>query len=206
MQKGLVWIIVLVVVVGGFFIFRGGEKAGVDDVSRDLGEPIGNGVVDTAGDGGPAEPVDISGVVWLNAELRDVNSGETFTIRGIGPDEGKKVLLESMAVWCPVCTRQQREIRKLHDEGNEIVSVSLDTDPNEDEARLRSHTDKNGFTWRYAISPSDVTRSLIDDFDPSIINAPSAPMVLVCEDGSWRRLPNGVKSISTLRQEIERGC
>lgn len=142
---------------------------------------------------------------WINTELKDVKTGETFKISDF---RGKPVLLESFAVWCPVCTKQQKEIKKLHDEVRDsIVSISLDTDPNEDESKILSHVNENGFDWYYAVSPIEMTQSLIDEFGNSIINAPSAPMILICEDGSYRKLGGlGVRDPSILKEEIERGC
>ena len=142
---------------------------------------------------------------WINSELRDVKTGETFKISDF---EGKPVLLESFAVWCPTCTKQQKEVKKLHEElGDSIVSVSLDTDPNEDESKILAHINENGFEWYYAVSPIEMTQALMSDFGNSIINAPSAPMVLVCKDGSYRKLGGtGARGVDRLKEEIARGC
>jgi len=138
--------------------------------------------------------------IWMNFELTNVNTGETFTISELND---KPILLESFAVWCPTCTKQQNEIKKLHEEvGDSFVSISIDTDPNEDEARILQHTQSNGFNWHYAVAPSDLTRSLIDEFGVGIINAPSAPVILICEDGSFRQLGSGVKKVPELQEAI----
>jgi len=144
-------------------------------------------------------------VPWINSELKDVRTGETFKISDF---EGKPVLLESFAVWCPTCTKQQKEVKKLHEElGDSIVSVSLDTDPNEDESKILAHINENGFEWYYAVSPIEMTQALMSDFGNSIINAPSAPMVLVCKDGSYRKLGGtGARGVDRLKEEIARGC
>ena len=141
-----------------------------------------------------------SNVKWQDVPLTDVNTGTTFKISDF---KGKPVLLESFAVWCPTCTKQQRKIKELHQEvGDTVVSVSLDTDPNEDADKVKSHTTENGFDWRYAISPKELTQSLIDEFSINVVNAPSARIVLVCEDGSSRFLPGGVKSVEDLKEEM----
>ena len=49
-----------------------------------------------------AEPA----VAWLATELTDVATGETFTLAEFA---GTPVLLESFAVWCPICTNQQKQ-------------------------------------------------------------------------------------------------
>ena len=88
-----------------------------------------------------------------------------------------------------------------------MVSISLDMDPNEDESKILNHIQENGFDWYYAVSPVEMTKSLIGEFGNSIINAPSAPIILVCEDGNYRKLEGfGVRNVDKLKEEIERGC
>ena len=139
---------------------------------------------------------------WANVELEDVRTGESFKISDF---EGKPILLESFAVWCPTCTSQQREIKKLHDEiGNDIVSISLDTDPNEDTSKVLEHLDRNGFDWYYAVVSADTTRALIDDFGQGFVNAPQAPVVLINTNGQARKLDNGLKRVEELKSEIDK--
>lgn len=140
---------------------------------------------------------------WKHVELTDVRSGETFTIS----EFDRPVLIESFAVWCPTCTRQQKETKTLHEQvGDDIVSVSVDTDPNEDAAKVRDHIQRHGFDWRYVVAPPEFTQSLIDDFGRSVVNAPLVPMIVVCPDGTTERLPDGVKPASTLQAEVETRC
>jgi thiol-disulfide isomerase/thioredoxin len=141
---------------------------------------------------------------WRDAELTDTLSGETFRISDF---KGKPVLLESFAVWCPVCLQQQKEIKKLKEsDGDAIIHISLDTDPNEDAAAVIAHAGRNGLDWYFAISPTSLTEILIDEFGFSFVNAPSAPVVLICEDQSTRFLRGGVKSADELKTEIGNGC
>jgi thiol-disulfide isomerase/thioredoxin len=142
---------------------------------------------------------------WLNLELSDVRTGEKFKISDFA---GKPILLGTFAVWCPTCTKQQRRIKELHEEvGDSVISISLDTDPNEDAGIVLEHIEENGFDWRYAISPEAMTLTLVDEFTSSIVSAPSAPMILVCEDGSYRKLGGfGVRSVDKLKDEIAAGC
>jgi len=145
---------------------------------------------------------------WRDIPLRDVISGETFRISDFAD---QTVLLESFAVWCPTCTKQQEEIRKLHEQvGGRVISISLDVDPNEDEQLVREHALRNGFDWLYAVAPPELTRALIDSFGTAIVAAPSAPMILICgeesEDQEARLLKRGVKKADRLLEEIQRGC
>lgn len=138
--------------------------------------------------------------IILNTQLRDINSQKTFTLNDF---KGKPVLLESFAVWCPVCTKQQEKIKELHEDiGDSVISISLDTDVNEDEAKVKEHLERNKFDWYYTISPSDLTKALIDQFGAAIVNAPQAPIILICSDQSARMLGRGVKSVSELKEAI----
>lgn len=182
MKKGIIIgsIIIFVVIVVAIFIFPR-ENTGSSTFTN-------------------PETINAKETEWWNTELRNVNNGETFSISDF---EGKPILLESFAIWCPICTKQQRETKELDDElGDSFVSISLDTDPNENEDRLLEHTTKNGFDWYYAVSPSDMTRALINDFGVEIVNAPSVPVVLICGDGSARKLDSGLKDVAELKAEL----
>lgn len=141
---------------------------------------------------------------WMDIELIDVATGEPFRISDF---KGKPVLIESFAVWCPTCLQQQKQTQELKSaEGDSIIHISLDTDPNEDENSIREHIETNGFDWYYAVSPINLTLALMDEFGQTVVFAPGAPVVLVCEDGGARLLKNGVKSADELLIEVEKGC
>ena len=146
----------------------------------------------------------ISAGAWMDIELTDVDTGEKFKVSDF---KGKPVLLESFAVWCPTCLRQQKEMQKLQErEGDAIIHISLDTDPNEDEAKIKDHLERNDLKWYFAISPKELTEALIDEFGLNVVSAPRAPVILICKDQSTRFLKDGVKSASELLSEVEKGC
>jgi peroxiredoxin len=141
---------------------------------------------------------------WLDIELYDITSESNFKISDFA---GKKVFIESFAVWCPTCTKQQKEIKKFHEEfGDVVISISLDTDPNEDVNKVKEHITENNFDWHYAVSPKKLTESLIDIFGIGVVNAPQVPIILICEDQSVRMLKKGIKKSDALKEELEAGC
>jgi len=74
---------------------------------------------------------------WFEIPLTDVQTGEAFTVSDFS---GKVVLVETMAMWCPNCIIQANEVRNLHKNlGNpeNLVSISLDVDVNEDAALIK---------------------------------------------------------------------
>ncbi|MCK4965814.1 redoxin family protein [bacterium] len=146
-----------------------------------------------------------SSAKWANIELTDVVTGQKFNISDFS---GQSVLLESFAVWCPTCLQQQKEINNFIKTGNtdDVVHISIDTDPEEDESAVLRHIQENDFEWRFAVSPIEFTRELISDFGLGVIDAPGAPIVLICPDGSSRLLSRGVKSAEKLKSEIDKWC
>jgi len=143
---------------------------------------------------------DLSGMNWTEIEVEDVSTGESFSVEELE----KPVLVETFAVWCSTCTRQQQEVKQFHEESN-VTSISLNTDPNEDAARVRQHKERHGFDWRYAVAPTEMSRKLADRHGDVMLQPPRAPMVLICENGE-RMLPTGVKPVSELSEEAEKDC
>ncbi len=151
-------------------------------------------------------PPTTDGVVpaWMDTELTDVATGEKFRISDF---KGKPVLVESFAVWCSTCLEQQRKTKELAErEGDTIVHVSLDTDPNEDAEKIKEHIETYGFDWYFAVAPVEMTRALIDEYTLDIVNAPAVPVLLICEDQSTRLLRKGIKSADELLSEVNKGC
>ena len=96
---------------------------------------------------------------------------------------------------------------KLIERGEEdIVHISLGTDPNEDETKVREHIERNDLNWYFAVSPVEPTRALIDEFGLTVVSPGSAPVILICQDQSARLLRNGVKSADDLLVEVEESC
>jgi thiol-disulfide isomerase/thioredoxin len=159
----------------------GSDGDGMDDgssTSTDDGT-MDDGSMDD-GSGGDASS-------WRTVELSTVRDEETFTVEGLeGP-----VVVQSFAVWCPKCQRQSGELANV---GDAATVVSLNTDPNEDAAKVRQHAEDNGFDWRFAVAPSEMTKSLIDEFGSTVTNAPSTPVIVACEDGGTEFFSGSIQS------------
>jgi thiol-disulfide isomerase/thioredoxin len=140
---------------------------------------------------------------WFTAELVDVNTGAIFSIADY---KGKVVLVETMAIWCSTCLRQQQHLQSLHsslaDAEDDLVSITLDVDPNEDAGMLERYTDRNGFDWIYAVAPAAVSRELADLYGNLFLNPPSAPILVIDRHGEAHPLPFGLKDVGTLMEHL----
>jgi peroxiredoxin len=139
---------------------------------------------------------------WYGVDLTDVNTSSVFKVADF---QGKVVLVETMAVWCSTCFRQQKEVHALHEllgERGDLVSLGLDIDPNETPDILKTYTAKNGFDWHYAVAPVEVAREISQLYGDQFLNPPSAPMFIIDRRGEVHPLPFGVKSAQTLQEAL----
>jgi len=140
---------------------------------------------------------------WTGAALTNANTGESFSLAGF---KGKVVLVEMMAQWCPTCKQQQAEIKSLHEKLGmppDLVTVSLDIDPNEDAATLKTYTANNGFDWIYAVAPAGVSHEIGSLYGDQFLNPPSTPMLIIDRKGEIHLLPFGVKRADDLMKAIQ---
>lgn len=151
----------------------------------------------------PTEAAMMESPAWFSAQLTDSRSRQVFTINDF---KGKVVLVETMAVWCSNCRRQQEQILSLHGllgERDDFVSLSLDIDPNEDAAYLAAYVQSVSFDWLYAIAPAEVSREIAQLYGGQFLNPPSTPILVVDRHGVAHPLPFGIKSAEDLMQAIQ---
>jgi len=140
---------------------------------------------------------------WFGYELTDVQTGETFTINDFA---GKVVLVETMAMWCPNCIVQALEVRKLHTQlGNpdDLISISLDVDVNEDAASLKEYSEEYGFEWHFVVAQLEVARALGNLYTAQYLNPPLSPMLIIDRAGNVHHLDYGLKKAEKLQEISE---
>lgn len=152
----------------------------------------------------PTEEAMMASPAWLGTSLKDVRTGESFTINDF---KGKVVLVETMAVWCSTCYQQQTQIKAFYESlgmREDLVILSLDIDPNEDESVLAGYTQQNSeFGWRYTVASPEVAREIGNTYGDQFLNPPSAPVLVIDRKGVAHPLPFGVKSAEDLRMAIQ---
>ena len=140
---------------------------------------------------------------WFDIEMTDVQTGKTFKMNDFA---GKVVLLETMAIWCPNCILQAGQVQKLHQTlGNpeDLISVTLDVDSNEDESMLKKYVDEWGLDWHFAVAPLLVERALGNLYSAEYLNPPLSPMLIIDRQGNVHQLEYGLKEVEKLRTIVE---
>jgi thiol-disulfide isomerase/thioredoxin len=140
---------------------------------------------------------------WFDLELTDAQTGESFTINDYA---GKVVLLETMALWCPNCLVQATQVRKLHEalgDPDDLISVSLDVDVNEDQADLKEYASSYRLDWHFAVAPLLVARALGNLYSAEYLNPPLSPMLVIDREGNVHQLDYGLKDVETLQKIVE---
>jgi thiol-disulfide isomerase/thioredoxin len=140
---------------------------------------------------------------WFSAAFANAATGENFMVQDF---KGKVVLVETMAIWCPTCLSQAKQVKALHDQIGlraDLVSVSIDIDLNEKIGDLKDYAGKNGFDWTYTVATADVAREIGSLYGQQFLNPPSAPMFIIDRHGEVHPLPFGVKSADDLQKALE---
>lgn len=139
---------------------------------------------------------------WLQVPLTAVQTGETFTLSDF---QGRVVLVEMMAVWCPKCLDQQLYMSALQQQlaNPDLVIVSLDIDPTESAEFLASYVERQGFTWSFALAPAEVAREIASLYGTQFLNPPSTPMLLIDREGVVHPLEFGIKNVDSLQRSLE---
>ncbi len=149
------------------------------------------------------EQSEMAGPAWYGWELTDVNSGSVFKVADY---QGKVVLVETLAVWCSNCLKQQQEVLKLHElvgEREDFVSLGIDIDPNEDSTVLANYTRQNGFDWVYTVAPAELVNEISSLYGSQYLNPPSTPMLVIDRAGNPHLLPFGIKKADELLKALE---
>jgi thiol-disulfide isomerase/thioredoxin len=140
---------------------------------------------------------------WFSASLSDARTGQAFSINDF---QGKVVLVETMAIWCSNCLKQQGQVKALHEQlgaRDDFISIGLDIDPNENTDALKSYVESKGFDWWYAVPSADVSREIASLYGDQFLNPPSTPIVVIDRHGEAHPLPFGIKSADELMQAIQ---
>lgn len=140
---------------------------------------------------------------WFDVQMTDVNTGKPFKV---GDFAGKVILVETMATWCPTCQGEMSQVQQLHLDygiGVDLVTISLDVDPNEDATILKKYTAQNGFNWLVAVAPESVGQFLAKNYDVDYLNPPLQPMLIIDRKGGVWGLPFGVKSEISLKKTLD---
>ena len=140
---------------------------------------------------------------WFGAELTNARTGESFIVADF---EGKVVLVETLAMWCSNCRKQQGEVQRLHDlleERDDFVSLGIDIDPNENAEALQAYINNHGFDWLYTVAPSEVSREIGQLYGDQYLNPPSTPMLIIDREGKVHLLPFGIKSAESLLESLQ---
>ncbi|MEO8511440.1 MAG: hypothetical protein ABI534_09370 [Chloroflexota bacterium] len=149
-----------------------------------------------------ADPSSPDAGLLLSYELTDVRSGETFTLGELALDG--PVLVETMAIWCTTCLRQQRDVVRAHALAD-FHSVGINVDPNENADDLAEYADREGFDWRFVTADAELVQLLTDRYGFGVTNPPSTPTFIV-SDGSIRALEFGrLRSAEELVSELGAG-
>ena len=140
---------------------------------------------------------------WFSETFTDARTGQVFSITD---HKGKVILVETLAMWCSNCKKQQGQVVELHNllgERDDFISFGLDIDTNENAADLANYVQNNGFDWLYAVATPEVAREIGNLYGAQFLNPPSTPMLIIDRHGEAHPLPFGIKSAQDLYDALQ---
>ncbi len=139
---------------------------------------------------------------WFEMPMTDVRTGDEFTISDLS---GKVILIETMAMWCPTCLKQELEVQKVNDllaDRDDFVSIAMDVDSKENAEALREYIDENELDWIFVVASTEIIRDIANRYTAQLLNPPLVPMLIIDRNGDVYGLPYGVKSAGALHRTI----
>lgn len=134
---------------------------------------------------------------WQTTALVNATTGDTFTLADFA---GKTVYVEPMATWCTNCKAQQGQVRTVREQLGEenYVYISLSVEPNDTTEGLAAYLVRENFPWTFAIAPTEMIASLVEQFGRSVTTPPSTPHFVISPDGAVSQLMTGQHSADEL--------
>nr|WP_319537445.1 redoxin family protein [uncultured Methanospirillum sp.] len=151
------------------------------------------GCITNTGDGiskqKPA-PTAISEIEWMTIPITDAVTGKQTSIAELG-SQGKPIIVHTFAVWCPACSMQLRETKKLVENNPDtFIILGIDIDPRENTAQVKNHIEKNKFAGIFVTAPKEFTQSLIQTVGTQVVQ--SLPQTIIISNSSATYIGDGV--------------
>ena len=116
-----------------------------------------------------ATQVDSTVHEWMDTEMTNVVTGDTFTLRGLTND-GTPIVVHIFATWCPACNAQLVESTKfLATYPGKAHIVAIDIDTNENPAFIAEHVRNKEYNGIFATAERPVTEGLMGLFGQEIM-------------------------------------
>jgi cytochrome oxidase Cu insertion factor (SCO1/SenC/PrrC family) len=141
--------------------------------------------------------------IWLTVPVTSASSGETFSIDSLN---GKVVLVEGMATWCPTCWAQGKEIKTLLDSLNkrsDFVAISLALDTNEDAEALKEYARIGGYTWNFVTSTTPMYRDIGNRYGATYLDPTFSPILIVDKKGKIHNYRKGLIKFDELKSIVK---
>ncbi|HWQ68105.1 MAG TPA: redoxin family protein [Methanospirillum sp.] len=159
-------------------------------------------LTNTSGD--PISVINETEITWMSIPITDVITGRETSIIELA-SQGKPVIMHTFAVWCPACSVQLRETKKLMlNNPDSFIILGVDIDPRENGDQVRNHIEKNKFAGMFVSAPPDFSRSLMKTLGSQIIQ--SIPQTVIICNESVTYIGDGAFPEGKLRTILSQIC
>ena len=138
---------------------------------------------------------------WMDTEMTDVITGDTFTLRELATD-GTPIVAHIFAAWCPYCNMQLADSTVLLATYPEkIYVVAIDIDPSESPAFLAEHVKNNEYNGIFTTMEEPVRNGLVELFGSEIVGP--IPQTILFKGGDILYLGSGYRPTNDLATRLD---
>ncbi len=131
---------------------------------------------------------------WRTVQLTDVLTGKQFKLSDFS---GKPVLVELMAIWCPLCSQEQAQLQIVRQKlGDKVIIVSVDIDPKETPQALANYATSHGRIWLWSKDPG----VFLNAFQ---LSPPETPVLVIAPDGTFKLFSGSITYSSDFLQYLQ---
>jgi thiol-disulfide isomerase/thioredoxin len=106
---------------------------------------------------------------WMDTEMTDAMTGETFTLRELTTDE-TSLVVHIFATWCPACNMQLTESTTfLENYPGKARVVSIDIDAKESPAHIAEHAISKEYKGIFTTAEQPIVIGLVNLFGQEIV-------------------------------------
>lgn len=142
MKKAIIYGLIIILILGGVFYFT------LDKEDKDMDNNLGQGEEPPNGNEEEVPDTPDEDIIEIGKKLPNftlVNrDGEEKSLRDY---EGQITFLNFWESWCPPCKQEMPDFQKIHEEYDDVLILTVNTEKEKDREIVDKFLDDNGYTF-----------------------------------------------------------
>jgi thiol-disulfide isomerase/thioredoxin len=143
---------------------------------------------------------DQKGLEWMDTEMTNAITGETFTLHQLA--DGKPIVVHLIATWCPACNAQfgqSTTFLETYPEKAHVLLIGIDK--SEASAAIADYVVNKGYAGVFTTAEAPVIQGFIDLFGQEVMT--SIPQTIIINGNNLAYLGPGVVKAADIVSRID---